>query len=192
MLGTLAGDPTQLALRIAQAYAVAYFAFSLFPYDFLISGTELAMKAGSGAWGWLFAPDAWHGSLGTTLAKLLGEALAMAPLGYLAWRLRAAAQRWSAVQALGLGALLGLAIETAQFFLVSGLSQGLSILTRALGFYLGVQLARQGSALHPSRMAARVRRHLLAIVALPPRPRHGQWLVRTTLAGYGARAAHAL
>jgi VanZ family protein len=166
MLGTLAGDPTQLALRIAQAYAVAYFAFSLFPYDFLVSGTELAMKAGSGAWGWLFAPDAWHGSLGTTLAKLLGEALAVAPLGYLAWRLRAAAQRWSAVQALGLGALLGLAIETAQFFLVSGLSQGLSILTRALGFYLGVQLARQGSALHPSRMAARVRRHLLAIVGL--------------------------
>ncbi len=166
LLGALAGDTAQLLSRLLKAYALAYFALSLFPYDFLVSAAELAQKARSDAWGWLFAADAWHASLGITVAKLIGEALAVAPLGYLAYRLRPRPYAWSAAGALAAGTLLGLVIEVAQFFLVSGVSQGLSLLTRALGFYAGVLLARQAGALHPGRLAAGTRRHLPAIVGL--------------------------
>jgi len=166
LLGALAGDPAQLLARLLKVYAVAYIAFSLFPYDFLVSASELALKSQSGAWGWFFAPDAWHGSLGVTLAKLVGEALAVAPLGYLAWRMRPRAQRWPTAGALAAGALLGLLIETAQFFIVSGVSQGLSLVTRALGFYAGVVLGHQAASLHPSRLATFARRHFLAVGGL--------------------------
>lgn len=161
LLGALAGESTQLLTRLLKAYALAYLAFSLFPYDFLLSASELAVKAQSGAWGWFFAPDAWHGSLGTTVAKLIGEALAVAPLGYLAYHMRPRPRHWSAAGALAAGALLGLGIEIAQFFVISGVSQGLSLLTRALGFYAGVSLARRSDLLHPSRLAAGLRRHIL-------------------------------
>ncbi|MGQ9861348.1 MAG: VanZ family protein [Thiobacillaceae bacterium] len=162
LLADLASAPNQLALRLLEAYAVAYIAFSLFPFDFLVSVREIAEKAQSGAWGWLFAPDAWHGSLGLTLAKLSGEALAALPLGYLAHRLRPRPEHWPAAGALAAGALLGLIIETAQFFIVSGVSQGLSLITRALGFHAGVVLGRRAGSLHPSRIAAIARRHTVA------------------------------
>lgn len=158
----LAGDPGQLALRLLEAYAVAYIAFSLFPYDFIVSAAELAAKSHSGAWGWFFARDAWHGSLVLTLAKHLGEALAVAPLGYLAHRLQPKPGHWSAAGALVAGALLGLLVETAQFFIVSGVSQGLSLITRALGFHAGVLLGRRAGLLQPSRLAAIARRHAVA------------------------------
>lgn len=164
LLSALAGDPAQLLTRLLKVYAVMYFAFSLFPYDFLVSTSELAMKAHSDAWGWLIVPHTWHGSLGASVAKLVGEALAVVPLGFLAGRCRP--QPWSATAALGVGALLGLVIEIAQFFIVSGISQGLSLLTRALGFYAGVLLARQSDLLHPSRLAAGIRRHLLFTAGL--------------------------
>lgn len=166
LLDALAGEPSQFLTRLLKAYAVGYFAFSLFPYDFLLSASELALKSQSAAWGWLFAPDAWHGSIGLTVAKLLGEGLAVAPLGYLAYRLRPQPDRWTAAAALGAGALLGLLIETAQFFIVSGVSQGLSLATRALGFLAGVWLARRADALDPSRIASFLRRHLFALGGL--------------------------
>lgn len=159
----LAGDPGQLPLRLLKAYAVAYIAFGLFPFDFLVSVTEIAAKSQSGAWGWFFARDAWHGSLGLTLAKLVGEALATVPLGVLAYRLR---PPWSAASALAAGAFLGLLIELAQFFIVSGVSQGLSLVTRALGLYTGVLLGRRAGLLPPSRIAAIARRHAVAAGAL--------------------------
>ena len=166
LLAALAGDPARLSLRLLKAYAIAYFAFSLFPYDFLLSAMELAEKARSGAWGWFFAADAWHGSLVLSVAKLLGEALAVVPLGYLVDRLHTARHRTFAVGALGAGALLGLLIEAAQFFIVSGVSQGLSVLTRALGFYAGASLARRVALLHPARLATLARRHILLVVSL--------------------------
>ncbi len=166
LLDALAGEPSQFLTRLLKAYAVGYFAFSLFPYDFLLSASELALKSQSGAWGWLFAPDAWHGSIGLTVAKLLGEGLAVAPLGYLAYRMRPQPDRWTAAAALGAGALLGLLIETVQFFIVSGVSQGLSLATRALGFLAGVLPARRADAPDPGRIASFLRRHLFALGGL--------------------------
>jgi VanZ family protein len=166
LLAALTGDHALLLTRLLEAYAVVYLAFSLFPYDFLLSAAELASKAGSGAWGWITAADAWHGSLGITVAKLIGEALAVVPLGYLAHRLAPSRRAWPAAAALAAGALLGLFIELAQFFLVSGVSQGLSLVTRALGFYAGILLGRQAAQLQPARLAAFLRRHLLTASGL--------------------------
>lgn len=162
----LAGDPAQLSMRLLKAYALAYLAFSLFPYDFLLSAAELAAKSQSGAWGWFFAAEAWHASLGNSIAKLVGEALAVAPLGYLAHRMRPKPLPWPTASVLAAGALLGLLIEVAQFFIVSGVSQGLSLITRALGFYAGVLLGRENGLLHPGRIAAIARHHALAIGGL--------------------------
>ncbi len=149
-----------------KAYALAYFALSLFPYDFLVSGAELADKAASQAWGLTIAPDAWHGSPAIALAKLLVEALAVAPLGFLAARGIGTPAHWSPVRALGVGALLGLVIEFAQFFLVSGVSQGVSLLTRALGFLAGATLARQPDWLRPNRLAGTLRHHALPLTGV--------------------------
>jgi hypothetical protein len=54
--------------RALPLYAVAYLAYSLFPYDFLISGTELSEKLASDMWGWWLAAatdgrsSPWRGS----------------------------------------------------------------------------------------------------------------------------------
>ncbi len=162
----MARDHAQLSTRMLKAYAFAYVAISLFPYDFLLSMAELTAKIQSGAWGWFIAPGTWHGGLGLSVAKPLGEALATAPLGYLVCRLRPRTRCWTAARALAAGAVLGGLIEIVQFFIVSGISQGLSLATRALGFYAGVWLARQDGALHPSRLASIARRHLFVLSGL--------------------------
>jgi hypothetical protein len=54
-------------------------------------------------------------------------------------------------------------IEIAQFFIVSGISQGLSVLTRAAGIYLGALLWRNRTRLHLSRLASEFRRFGLPV-----------------------------
>lgn len=117
-------------------YMLAYLTLSLYPYDFLISDKELAAKFDSGTYGLLVAPHACH-SLFVCILKLAAEALAVVPFGI--WlRLR-----WKggfiqgARRALIQGALLGLVIEAGQFLTESGISQGISVVTRAAGFCLG-------------------------------------------------------
>lgn len=162
-LTAMAGDLAQLPIHLLKAYALAYLAFSLFPYDFLASSAELADKMRSGAWGSFLAPIVWQGPAASTLAKLGGEALAVAPLGYLVARLHRGRRHYGIIAALGLGAVLGMVIELAQFFIVSGVSQGVSILTRATGFAAGVWLAQRGGGLNPMRLAVLVRRWLLPL-----------------------------
>ncbi|MCX7693178.1 MAG: VanZ family protein [Tepidimonas taiwanensis] len=160
--GWLAGG-RPLWTRLLQVYALAYLALSLFPYDFVLSPAELATKLQTGAWGLVLAPAAWQGGVAVFLARLAAEALAVVPLGLLAARGRGRVRPWSPAQALAAGALLGLAVETAQSFLVSGLSQGLSVATRALGFLAGAWLARRPELLQPRRLAAMIRRGLLPL-----------------------------
>ena len=120
---------------LLQAYIAAYLAFALFPFDFLISWSEIEFKAYTPLWGW------WAAPAGTTgvffILRLAVEVVLTLPIG---WALAARGQR-SGIGLGGagvLGFLFGTVIEVAQFFLASGMSQGVSVLTRTLGVMLGL------------------------------------------------------
>jgi VanZ family protein len=142
VLAALAGNLGQLKTRVLQAYVIGYLAFSLFPFDFLVSMTELAAKADSDAWDWFLSPQNTSRGLVILTAKLLAEVLAVMPIGILVGYSNERRRQPATRQALTYGILLGLAIEAAQFFIFSGISQGASLLTRALGMYCGALLWR--------------------------------------------------
>ena len=123
----------------AALYAIAYLAYSLFPYDFVISAAELRQKlTGSGQAAFVMAQSC--GSMLGCSTKLAVEMVIAAPLGALLGR---------AFPALGIraafliGLALGLAIETLQVVLASGISQGVSVVTRAVGMAWGLALQRR-------------------------------------------------
>lgn len=122
-------------------YLVAYLAFSLFPYDFVISWTELSAKLNKGYWNPLFTSVGCSEAIRCT-AKLGIEVAAVMPIGFLLGMFlgRRAVSGYNI--ALVAGLLLGAAIEIMQLFVVSGVSQGASILTRAVGMVLGLWLWR--------------------------------------------------
>ncbi len=193
LLAALAGTPGQLAIRVLQAYAIGYLAFSLFPFDFLLSMTELAAKAESDSWGWFLS----HGDTGRgpviLTAKLLAEVLAMMPIGLLLGYRNEGSGRPATRHALTDGMLLGLAIEAAQFLIFSGTSQGASLLTRAVGMYGGARLWRDRTLLRNLQIVAANKRftlplallYLLALVAVNGwfgHGWHGMALAGSTLA----------
>lgn len=159
----LTGNPDRLVARILKTYAIGYVAFSLFPYDFLVSVPELKWKLDSSSWGWLVAMEPVHGNIALPLAKLFAETLAVIPLGLILCQLTAGRRSWSPTRLFIAGGVFGLIIEIAQFFIVSGISQGLSVLTRAAGIYLGALLWRHRTRFHLSRLASEFRRFGLPI-----------------------------
>lgn len=160
---TLTGKPERLAAHLLKAYAIAYLAFSLFPYDFVVSWSEINWKLNSENWGWLIAHEAWTSST-SRWAKLFAEMLATVPLG---WMLRQQTKhrQWQ-ISVLITGIILGLLIEIAQFFVVSGVAQGISILTRTLGMLVGALIWQRREALHFSSLASAIRRHMLLTTTL--------------------------
>lgn len=135
-----AAGGSRLGLRLLEVYAASYLVLAFFPYDLLLSRPEIAAKWQSGSWGWLFA-DSDRGLFIVALIASVEVALCM-PLGVLAARLyRGAKLTWG--MSLTLGLLLGLLIEVGQFFIVSGVSQGASVLGRGLGLVIGAALAGQ-------------------------------------------------
>ncbi|CAG9933391.1 VanZ family protein [Candidatus Nitrotoga arctica] len=157
-LSTLMGNPDRLVAHLLKAYAIGYVAFSLFPYDFLVSVPELEWKLHSDGWGWLVASESVRGNIALPLAKLFAETLAVVPLGLILCQLTIRGRPWSFTRAFVVGAVLGLIIEIAQFFIVSGISQGLSVFTRATGICLGALFWRHRTRLHLSRLASEFRR----------------------------------
>ena len=142
-----AGTPSAVAARrggtwfadhALQLYAVAYLAFCLFPFDLLITGGELAEKLASGMWGWWVAavePRALMVAL-----KLAVEVMLTVPLGIMLARRQPAARSVGLARAAVAGLLLGLLIEGAQLLIATGVSQGISVLSRGLGMALGCAL----------------------------------------------------
>jgi len=123
----------KLLRHLLEGYAVAYVVLCFFPYDFLLSGSEVQAKWASGLWGWVLAPHE-RGLLFALLQLVVETGLAL-PIGVLL------ARHGGVAGAALVGAALGLFIEVGQFFVASGLSQGASVLTRAAGVALGTALA---------------------------------------------------
>lgn len=136
----------QSVVAAATAYGVAYVVLSLFPYDFVLSGHELAWKPASGNQGWLIASGC--GSWLRCGAGLVGDAVAIAPLGLFLGLLAPAANYRKVFWA---GVLLGVVLELLQLFLASGVSQGLSVIMRGLGLMGGVAAARLLDTYGPRR-----------------------------------------
>lgn len=163
LLHAVFSNPRRLALRLVEAYLAAYVAFSLFPYDLLLSGAELEQKLEGDNWDWLLAGDA-QGKILIAL-KLISEIVLTLPFGlFLGYR--AARQSTSLKQAVWSGILLGCFIEIAQLFIVTGISQGLSVLTRVAGVCCGVLLWNRRANWSPERVMALAQRYGLPLVAI--------------------------
>ncbi|MFO7640388.1 MAG: VanZ family protein [Candidatus Competibacteraceae bacterium] len=130
------GRPSVLAVLVA--YGLVYVVLSLFPYDFIVSARELAWKLDSGNWGWFLADSCAEGWL-RCMARLVGEALAIAPLGLL---IALAAPNVRYRRVFGAGLALGLVLELLQLLIASGVSQGLSVAMRGAGLVAGLALGR--------------------------------------------------
>jgi len=114
-------------------YTLIFFMYTLFPFDFLISLEELYNKLELGGYSLWMIKTRMHSTV--FAFKLMAEIAMVMPLGSLLavfgrWRFKTSG-------VIIIGAALGLGIECIQFFLVSGMSQGISILLKAVGFALG-------------------------------------------------------
>lgn len=179
MLSSYSHGGWTLARRLAPFYVLVYPALALFPFDLLVSAAEWQAKLDGPSVGIALAPSAWALGPVKLVAKLAVETLAALPLGGLwaAWALRrgrvagqaarAATVVWPAAL---VGTLVGLLIELAQLAIASGQSQGLSVLTRTLGFALGAAAWQRQDALSAEALRATLRRWtgalLLALLAL--------------------------
>ena len=147
------GGPV-LVRRALVAYALLYLGLSLFPYDLLLNADEWQAKLASNNWGWWIAPATRERGWIALLLWAVEVALSV-PFGLLLAPTRPAQARFTAPEsarrlrpryglALGIGLLLGLVIECGQMAIASGLSQGVSLLSRGLGVVLGAWCAGQG------------------------------------------------
>lgn len=127
---------TRAAYAGLALYSVAYLAFSLFPYDFLISAAEIQVKLTRGYFHWFASATTCGGAIRCG-SKLIIETLAVIPLGLLlSLSLRTSSRQLFAIAAI-VGFCLGLTIETMQFFLASGITLGASVFTRVAGVVAG-------------------------------------------------------
>jgi VanZ family protein len=129
---------TRLLPRLLELYSAAYVLLCFFPYDLLLSAAELDGKLNGAGWGWWLAPHE-RGMFFVLLQLGVEVALAL-PIGALLVLRRPgrAVTPWG--RALGVGLLLGLAIEGGQMFIASGVSQGASVASRVLGVAAGAVL----------------------------------------------------
>ncbi|CAH1083241.1 VanZ family protein [Candidatus Nitrotoga sp. 1052] len=143
-------------------YALAYAALSLFPYDFLLTYDEWQAHLASDKVGWLFVPSCGGGCMW----KLIPEILAFVPLGISGVLAIGQKKRFSLLLAAAVGMLLGVLIEGLQLTIASGISQGASIGTRAVGMMLGVWLAQSAHGVDWHRASPFVR-GMLVLGMLP-------------------------
>ncbi|MDO9271845.1 MAG: VanZ family protein [Rugosibacter sp.] len=139
---------TQGVTLLLGVYMAAYLAFCFFPFDFLLSAKEISAKLASDRWGLLFAASQPGYGL-RTLITLAIEVAAVLPFGiFIARNARRRSHPETndgrmtqlTLQLIISGLLLGISIETLQLFTYSGSSQGVSVITRTLGVYIGGML----------------------------------------------------
>lgn len=135
-------------------YLLAYGALSFFPYDLLVSTKELSDKlADPTRSAWLLSGSC-GGVVGCSV-KLGAEVALAAPLGAL---LGFVFHTMRVPTAFAVGMVAGAAIELVQLGLASGVSQGLSVFTRAAGVAWGLVLQRslRGSVLQRHHASIRI------------------------------------
>jgi VanZ family protein len=162
LLKSISDDSSRLAVRLLEGYVVAYMVFALFPFDFLLSWSELGAKLQSEAWGWFVAGSA--PTLMTAIFKIAAEVVFTVPFGVLFVRL-SGRRATGYLQAALAGILLGVCIEVAQFFIYSGISQGLSIASRSLGVVLGAAIYRHRDRWVAGSVALALRRYSVLLGA---------------------------
>ncbi len=119
-------------------YLPVYIFFSLFPFDFVASVSELENKLDASQDSWFIDYASCSESPFRCGIKSLVEILILVPLGGLFAALPYVPNKKGL--ALVVGFLLGISIEFVQLFIYSASAQGVSILTRMLGMALGVKL----------------------------------------------------
>ena len=159
LLESLLGNPQRLKTIALDTYALAYVAFALFPYDVLLSWPEMNAKLDSSNWGWFLAGDAGMMRQGL---QLLVEVVLTVPVGVL-WARVAGSPRRNIAAAVAVGALFGVFLELAQLMMASGVSQGLSVLSRILGVCGGLALSAYSLRFDASQIASVLRRFVLPI-----------------------------
>lgn len=132
-----AGGPQAWRATLA-LYVLAYAALTFFPYDVLVSSNEVAAKLANPGQVAPVVAGTCGGVVGCSV-KLAAEAIVAAPLGALLG-LAFPALRLGTAVAWGMAA--GVVIELVQLVLASGVSQGISVLTRTVGVAWGWALQR--------------------------------------------------
>jgi len=150
------GDSRRLGVIALQAYTVAYLAYSMFPYDVLLSGAELERKIQSNMWGVLLADI--ESRLSITGFKLFVEVLLAMPLG-LWFRGRVTGRRTTFISAALLGLTFGCLIEFGQLFIASGVSQGLSVIARTVGVVASLALWQHRKSWDVGRFTQQMNRY---------------------------------
>lgn len=153
-------EPQRLKTLALDGYVFAYLALAFFPYDFLMSWPEISEKIDANNWGWFVARNSPRFTLFSF--QLLVEFALTLPFGFLLAR-RTGLGSANYKQAFFIGLLLGGFIEIAQFFMASGVSQGLSVVVKAMGVCGGLALSRQGGRWTLDQIASTLRRYTPAI-----------------------------
>ncbi|MGZ3235894.1 MAG: VanZ family protein [Burkholderiaceae bacterium] len=148
-------------------YLLAYVSYSLFPFDFVVSYAELSIRLANDHSAWLFSSASCN-SNSRCMANALAELIAAIPLGVMVARLNANRSTSHVIAAMIMGALLGLLIEGVQLFLNSGISQGVSVLTRSIGAGLGAFSYQRYWAMRTGHGQLSPRKlHMLALLVSP-------------------------
>lgn len=148
-------------------YLLGYIAYSLFPFDFVVTSDELSARLANGRNSLLISTEAYS-SVARCLLQLLLEIIAAIPLGVFVARLTKSPHAPRIGIALLAGATLGLLIEGAQLFLNSGVAQGISVLTRCAGAVLGAIIFRRLMAARTIPFfGSRQKKRLLIILIAP-------------------------
>lgn len=156
-------DGGQRTFRAAlAAYAIAYCVLSLAPLDLIFSIAELREHVDSTLVGVWIAPAGCGRS--TCAVRLFIEVALAVPVG--SWLAMRGQRPVSVMRVFGLGALLGLLLEGSQLLLVSGVSQGASVATCAVGCAIGAALFAQAALWNTARIRQRARAVVIA-AALP-------------------------
>jgi VanZ family protein len=156
-------DPPHADYLLA-AYGIGYLALSFFPFDFIVSPGELQAKLHSGTAGFITAA-AGCTRLYLCGTRLLVEALLTVPIGILIAATHRKKRSGSHLLILW-GLAFGVGVELLQIVLLSGISQGVSALSKAAGFALGMGLhARAGEILERLRRVNP--RPLINLLAFP-------------------------
>lgn len=149
--------PTALMAGLT-LYSLAYLVLAFFPYDFLLSTTDLVWKLREGNYGW--GLDGC-GPLVQCGGQWLGQAVAAVPLGLLLSRLLQGGHLSRALLGLLAAASIGIGIEAGQFLLASGVTTVTSAIAQSLGIGAGFWLRQLPSPQLAQRHAAWLRPLLL-------------------------------